>query len=162
MVDTRIIGNIDDMVMGFIDNSFDFYKEEFEEEYNKIITGKNFENFVEFMSHGFLFCSILQGERGGKYDIREYHSIEFKRLLGENIEAYSKIVSIVDKYFTKHPNDACQRIEEYKPGTILKYYAFVFTKLNEDLFVRRNCPTELLDDSESDMDKTSDSECDDC
>jgi hypothetical protein len=150
------------MVMRFIDNSFDFYKEEFEEEYNKIITGKNFENFVEFMSHGFLFCSILQGERGGKYDIREYHSIEFKRLLGENIEAYSKIVSIVDKYFTKHPNDACQRIEEYKPGTILKYYAFVFTKLNEDLFVRRNCPTELLDDSESDMDKTSDSECDDC
>jgi len=162
MVDTQIIGNINDMVMRFIDNSFDFYKEEFEEEYNKIITGKNFENFVEFMSHGFLFCSILQGERGGKYDIREYHSIEFKRLLGENIEAYSKIVSIVDKYFTKYPDDACQRIEEYKPDTILKYYAFVFTKLNEDLFVRRNCPTELLDDSESDMDKTSDSECDDC
>jgi len=162
MVDTRIIGNIDDMVMGFIDNSFDFYKEEFEEEYNKIMEGKDFGNFVEFMSHDFLFCSILHGEKGGKYDIREYHSIEFKRLLGENIEIYSKIVSIVDKYFTKYPDVACQRIEEYKPDTILKYYAFVFTKLNEDLFVRRNCPTELLDDSESDMDKTSDSECEDC
>lgn len=162
MVDTRIIGNIDDMVMGFIDNSFDFYKEEFEEEYNKIIEGKNFGNFVEFMSHDFLFCSILHGEKGGKYDIREYHSVEFKRLLGENIEAYSKIINIVDNYFTKYPNDACQRIEEYKPDTILKYYVFVFTKLNEDLFVRRNCPKELLDDSESDMDKTSDSECEDC
>jgi succinate dehydrogenase flavin-adding protein (antitoxin of CptAB toxin-antitoxin module) len=162
MVDTRIIGKIDVMVTRFIDNSFDFYKEEFEEEYNKIMEGKDFGNFVEFISHDFLFCSILHGEKGGKYDIREYHSIEFKRLLGENIEAYSKIVNIVDKYFTKYPNDACQRIEEYKPDTILKYYAFVFTKLNEDLFVRRTCPKELLDDSESDMDKTSDSECEDC
>jgi hypothetical protein len=154
----RIINKVNEMVADFIDNSLDEYIQEFKEEYDKIIEENDFENYLDFICHDFLFCIILHGEMGGKYDIREYCSIEFKRLLDENIQAYAKIVDKVDKYFTKYPEDSCQRIEEYKPDTILKYYAFVYTKLNEDLFVRRNCPKKLLADTESDTDESSDSE----
>jgi len=146
----RIIKKVEEMVADFIDNSLDEYIEDFKEEYDKIIEENDFGNYVDFISHDFLFCTILHGEMGGKYDIREYCSIEFKRLLDENINAYAKIVSIVDKYFTKYPEDTCERIVDYKPDTILRYYAYVYTKLNEDLFVRRNCPQFLLDDTDSD------------
>lgn len=152
----RITRLVNDMVNGFIDNSFEYYIEEFKDEYDKIMEDKDLENFLDFISHDFLFCTILHGGSGGKYDISEYHGIEFKRLLGENIQAYASIVSKVDKYFKKYPDDACQRIESYSPDNILRYYAFVYTKLNEDLFVRRNCPQFLLDDSDSDSDETSD------
>lgn len=146
----RIMSKVNDMVIGFIDNSCDYYKEECEDEYKKILENKDFGDLADFLSHDFLFCTILHGEWNEKYDICEYHSIEFKRLLGENIHAYAKIVSIVDKYFTKYPEDTCEKIQDYKPDTILRYYAFVYTKLNEDLFVRRNCPQFLLDDTDSD------------
>jgi len=113
-----------------------------------------FGDFVDFISHDFLFCTILHGGSGKKYDISQYHGIEFKRLLGENIEAYAQIVSKVDKYFRKYPDDACQRIENYSPDNILRYYAFVYSKLNEDLLVKRNCPQFLLDDTVSHSDET--------
>ena len=138
----QIINKVDIMIINFIDNSFDTYKEEFAERYRRC-TNRNL--FVDFATHDFLFCTILHGEFGGKYDIREYHSEEFKKLLNENLDAYSRIVIIVDKYFKKYPQVACQEIEEYKPETILKYYTFVFVKLNETLFLRKHSPYTILD-----------------
>jgi hypothetical protein len=148
----RIIKKVDEMVTEFIDDSYDMYKEEFEEEYLKLIEEKDLGNLIEFMCHDFLFCSILHDKSGVKYDIRQYHTDDFERLLEKNTEVYAKIVSKVDNYFKKYPDDACERLEEYKPDTILKYYAFVYTTLNLDLFVRRNCPKFLLDDNDSDTD----------
>ena len=155
----QIINKVNVMVTGFIDKSFDTYILDFNNDYRKGIDNRDFNEFVAFITHDFLFCTILHGEKGGKYDIREYHSIEFRRLLDENIHAYSKIVEYVDKYFTKYPEDTCQRIEEFKPDTILKYYAFVYTKMNEDLLVTRNCPKFLLEDT--DESSSSDEEEDD-
>jgi hypothetical protein len=150
----QIINKINIMIINFIDNSFDIYKSDFDMQYTKCI---NHEHFVEFATHDFLFCTILHGEFGGKYDIREYHTSEFKILLNENLNAYARIVSIVDTYFKKHSQDACQKIEEYKPETILKYYTFVFVKLNETLFLRKHSPFAILDDSDTDF--ISDDEC---
>lgn len=131
----RIINNVDNMIIKFIDNSFDTYKNDFAKRYELCI---NRQLFIDFATHDFLFCTILHGEFGGKYDIREYHSDEFNELLNDNLEAYAKIVSIIYNYFKIHHQDACQEIEEYKPKTILKYYAFVFVKLNETIFLRKH------------------------
>jgi hypothetical protein len=155
----KIIDKVNRMIDKFIDNSCDTYKVDFKDDYVNSIKYKNFGQFVDFITHDFLFCEILHGEKGGKYDIREYHSIEFSRLLDENIKAYSKIVEYVDKYFKKYPDDACERLDDYSVDTILKYYAFVYTKTNLDLFVNRNCPKYILD--AYDYNTTSDEEDDD-
>ena len=157
----QIIDKVNRMVSKFVDNSCDSYKIDFKDDYVKSIKDRDFEQFVEFISHDFLFCTILHGEKGGKYDIREYHSIEFNKLLNENIKAYSKFVEYVDKYFNTYPDDACERLEDYSPDTILKYYTFVYTKLNADLFITRNCPKYLLDDDSSDDDDDFAEECED-
>lgn len=154
MADYQIINKINIMIINFIDNIFDIYKSDFEMQYTKCI---NHELFVEFATHDFLFCTILHGEIGGTYDIRKYHANEFKIVLNKNLNAYARIVSIVDTYFKNNSHDACQKIEEYKPETILKYYTFVFVKLNETLFLRKHSPFAILDDSDTEY--ISDDEC---
>jgi len=138
------------MVNRIVDEAFDNYIEEYESEYEPIVNGNDFGDFVDFISHDFLFCSILHGKSGNYYDIRQNDIDKFKNLLGDNDEAYSIILDIVKNYFKENPDDTCEKIFEYNCDTLLKYYTYVFTKKNEDLFVLRNCPSCLKDDDDTD------------
>lgn len=131
------IHQINSLVIGFIDNAFEEYKEDFQDDYE---TCRTEDDFMEFACNDFLFCTILHGESHTRYDIRIHYDDVFKNLMENDIYTYSKMVGIVVKYFREHPNESCQEIECFKPSTILRYYCFVFTKLNQQLFIEQHSP----------------------
>lgn len=149
---------IDNMIIEFIGDAFDEYKEECIGDYLLCTDEKR---FVEFACHDFLFCTILHGEPDTKYDIRQYYERNFKKFVESDINVYSKIVEIVAKYFREYPDESCQEIECFKPQSILKYYCFVFVKLNQRLFIKQHSPFENDSEFESDAEFESGSEFED-
>lgn len=152
------INQLDGLIIGFIDDAFEEYKEEFQEDYEFCT---NEELFSEFACHDFLFCTILHGEPNTKYDIRRYYENCFKDIMEYDIHTYSRIVGIVVKYFREYPDESCQEIECFKPISILKYYCFVFVKLNQHLFIEGHSPFTQLDYSVDDSEFESGSDFED-